>query len=73
VECLNFIIRACLSIPEIRLLKQALKILAYTYMYFQEIPFAVSTLERLRDVAVEDLDQACVIGAYKQMGLCFQK
>lgn len=72
IESLNFIIRACVSIPEVAILKQALKLLAYVYMYFKKQNMAVSTLERLRDVSMEDLDYPTVMYALKQMGSCFQ-
>lgn len=35
--------------------------------------YAVATLERLRDVALEDKDLNTVMFAYKQLGLCFQR
>jgi hypothetical protein len=43
-------------VPEVALLKQSLKLLAFSYAYFQELTYCISTLERLRDVAVEDHD-----------------
>jgi hypothetical protein len=62
---LNFIVRASVSIPEVTILKAALKLLAYVYIYFKKLNFAVSTLERLRDVSNEDMDYQTVMYALK--------
>lgn len=50
-----------------------MKLLAFVYIYFSKQMLAVQTLERLRDVAGEDMDQRTVMFAWKQMGACFQK
>lgn len=65
IDCANFIVRASLSVPDIPMLKIALRLLASLYIYFGETAFAVNTLERLRDVAVEDLDFLTVMWVYK--------
>lgn len=65
IDCVNFIVRACVNVPDVNLLKCALKTLSFTYIYFGETGFAVQTLERLRDVAMEDQDLGSVIFAYK--------
>ena len=41
IECLNFIIRASLSVPEVQLLKAALKLLSAVYIYFNELKLGV--------------------------------
>ena len=59
------IIRACLIIPDMFILKSALKLLGHLYIFFNKMRFAVSTFERLRDVADEDQDVQYVMCAYK--------
>ena len=54
VDAMNMIIRACLIIPDVFLLKSALKMLGYLYIFFNKMKFAVSCFEKLRDVADED-------------------
>jgi len=54
VDALNMIIRACLIIPDVFLLKSALKMLGFLYIFFKKMKFAVSCFEKLRDVADED-------------------
>ena len=70
---MNFIIRTCISLPQINILKISIKLLAFAYIYFDRNSQAVNTLERLRDVALEDQDYPLVMFAWKQMGSCFQK
>ena len=41
IECLNFIVRASLSVPEVQLLKAALKLLSAVYIYFNELKLGV--------------------------------
>jgi len=65
IECINFIIRATLSVGEVPLLKIALKLLASVYAYFNELKLAVQAYERLRDVSAEDRDFFMVMFAYK--------
>lgn len=63
IECINFIIRATLSVGDISLLKIALKLLASVYAYFNELKLAVQAYERLRDVSAEDRDFIMVMFA----------
>eukprot|EP00347_Sterkiella_histriomuscorum_P011790 403371089 len=73
VDAINMIIRACLIIPDVFLLKSSLKLLGFLYIFLNKMKFAVSCFEKLRDVADEDQDFISVMFAYKQLGLCFQK
>ena len=65
VDCVNLTIRASLAIPDLPLLKSALKLLGFLYIFFNKIKYAVSTFEKLRDVADEDVDFSNVMFAYK--------
>ena len=65
IECLNFIIRATLSVGDVPTLKLAIKLLASVYTYFSELRLAVQAYERLRDVCTEDQDFIMVMFAYK--------
>lgn len=65
IECINFIIRATLSVGEVHILKIALKLLASIYTFFSELKLAVQAYERLRDVSAEDRDYLMVMFAYK--------
>lgn len=65
VDALNMIIRACLIIPDVYLLKSALKMLGFLYIFFNKMKFAVSCFEKLRDVADEDQDFQYVMFSYK--------
>lgn len=48
------IIKSCLVIPDLFLLKSTLKMLGYLYIFFNKMKYAVSCFEKLRDVADED-------------------
>lgn len=54
VECLNTIVRSCLLVPDIFLLKSTFKLMGYVYLYFNKLNFAIQCFERLRDTADED-------------------
>jgi len=65
IDCINFIVRASVAVPEVHLLKLALKLLAFLYIYFGSLKYAIGAFERLRDVAYEDLDFNTVMFAFK--------
>lgn len=73
IESLNMIIKSCLMIPDMFLLKSTLKLMGFLYIFFNKMKYAVSCFEKLRDVADEDEDEDFmhVMFAYKQLGLCF--
>lgn len=73
VDAANFLVRALLAVPEVTMLKQALKVLASVYYMLGQYRHAGKAYERLKDVAYEDLDYILVMWAYKQMGLQYQK
>lgn len=65
IDTANFLVRACIAVPEVELLKVSLKILACLYACFGDIKYCVGAWERLRDVAKEDMDWENVMLGFK--------
>jgi hypothetical protein len=54
VESLNLIVKSCLLVPDIFLLKSVFKLMGFLFIFFNKMKFAVSCFERLRDISDED-------------------
>lgn len=65
VDCLNFIAKTCLLIPDVFILKSTFKLLGFLYIFFNKMKFAITSFERLRDVADEDEDFLSIMFAYR--------
>jgi hypothetical protein len=65
------IVKACLLVPDLFLLKSTFKLLGFLYIFFNKLKYAVLSFERLRDIADEDEDYVTVMFSFKQLGLVF--